>query len=271
MKSPSPVVRRAKVSAPVRKFLASREPRTANRELRGILHVSRSNATVCVRKEVVMLAMGNVPVFCATTEGQTRRIAAEIAATLREQGFVSDVHCLSEAMPAVNWLDVRGVVVGASIHAGRHQKAAVDFVTREARHLSARPSAFFSVSLSAASRNPAEVDAARGLATHFARQAGWEPTRVLSIAGKLAYSQIRFRDPTDHAVHRVAGRGSDRHQPRLRVHGLEPGASVRTRRGDGRIPTQPHSRVSPGGLMIGPAGPGTFSAGREISRTTSRS
>ena len=123
-----------------------------------------------------MLATGNVPVFCATTEGQTRRIAAEIAATLREQGFVSDVHRLSETMPAVNWLNVRGVVVGASIHAGRHQKAAVDFVTREARHLSARPSAFFSVSLGAASRNTAEVDAARGLATYFVRQTGWDPT-----------------------------------------------------------------------------------------------
>ena len=143
-------------------------------------------------RQVVMLAMGNVPVFCATTEGQTRRIAAEIAATLREQGFVSDVHCLSEPMPAVDWSNVRGVVVGASIHAGRHQKAAADFVRREAGHLSACPSAFFSVSLSAASRNPAEVDAARGLATHFVRQTGWEPTRVLSVAGKLAYSQYGF-------------------------------------------------------------------------------
>ena len=192
----------------------SREPRAASRELEAGSALARLlfERDECVRREVVMLAMGNVPVFCATTEGQTRRIAAEIAATLREQGFVSDVHCLSEAMPAVNWSDVRGVVVGASIHAGRHQKAAVDFVTREARHLTAVPSAFFSVSLSAASRNPAEVDAARGLATHFARQTGWEPTRVLSIAGKLAYSQVRFRDPTDHAVHRVAGRGSDRHQ-----------------------------------------------------------
>jgi len=143
-------------------------------------------------RQGVMLAMGNVPVFCATTEGQTRRIATEIAATLREQGFVSDVHCLSEAMPVVDWSNVRAAVVGASIHAGRHQKTAADFVRREAGHLSACPSAFFSVSLSAASRNPAEVDAARGLATHFVRQAGWEPTRVLSVAGKLAYSQYGF-------------------------------------------------------------------------------
>lgn len=139
-----------------------------------------------------MLTAGIVPVFCATTEGQTRRIAAEIAATLRAQGFVSDVHCLSDSMPPVDWLNVRGVVVGASVHMGRHQKVALDFATREASHLSARPSAFFSVSLSAASKNPAEVDAARGLATNFLRQTRWQPNRVLSVAGKLAYSKYGF-------------------------------------------------------------------------------
>ena len=139
-----------------------------------------------------MLWMGSVPVFCATTEGQTYRIASEIAATLRQQGFVSEVHCLSEAMPPIDWVNVRGVVVGASIHAGRHQRIAVEFARREAPHLSVRPSAFFSVSLSAASRNPAEVDAARGLAVSFGRQVGWQPTRILSVAGALAYSRYGF-------------------------------------------------------------------------------
>jgi menaquinone-dependent protoporphyrinogen oxidase len=139
-----------------------------------------------------MPATGIVPVFCATTEGHTRRIAAEIAATLREQGFVSNVHCLSDPMPPVDWQNVSGVVVGASVHARRHQKVAADFVVREANQLAARPSAFFSVSLAAASRNPAEVDAARGLARNFLRQTRWQPDRVLSVAGKLAYSQYGF-------------------------------------------------------------------------------
>ena len=142
--------------------------------------------------ENIMTAHGVVPVFCATIEGQTRRIAAEIAAILREQGFVSDVHCLSESMPTVDWQNVRGVVVGASIHIGRHQKVAADFVRREAQHLSACPSAFYSVSLSAASRNPAEVEAARNLALGFVRETGWQPNRVFSVAGKLAYTKYGF-------------------------------------------------------------------------------
>ena len=88
--------------------------------------------------------------------------------------------------------DVRAVVIGASIHVGRHQKAAVDFARHEAPHLNARPSAFFSVSLSAGSRNAAEVDAARGLAQDFVRAAGWTPQRIRCFAGKLAYSQYGF-------------------------------------------------------------------------------
>ena len=38
---------------------------------------------------------GTVPVFYVTTEGQTRQIAEEIAATLREQGFDSEALELS--------------------------------------------------------------------------------------------------------------------------------------------------------------------------------
>ena len=132
-----------------------------------------------------------VPVFYVTTEGHTRTIAEQVASTLRQQGFDSEARELSPGT-RVDWPDVRAVVMGASIHIGRHQKAAVDFARHEAVHLNARPSAFFSVSLSAGSRNPAEVDAARELAENFVRAAGWKPQRVRCFAGKLAYSQYGF-------------------------------------------------------------------------------
>jgi menaquinone-dependent protoporphyrinogen oxidase len=55
--------------------------------------------------------------------------------------------------------------------------------------LAVRPSAFFSVSLSAGSRKPAEVEAARALAAAFVKAQGWQPRRVACFARKLAYSQ----------------------------------------------------------------------------------
>ena len=136
--------------------------------------------------------MGSVLVFYATTEGHTRLIAEQIASTLREQGLDCEARSLSRDMAPVNWPDVRGVVLGASLHGGSHQKTAADFARHEARHLSARPSAFFSVSLSAGSRKPAEVEAARALAAAFVTAAGWEPSRVACFAGKLAYGQYGF-------------------------------------------------------------------------------
>ena len=136
--------------------------------------------------------MGTVPVFYATTDGHTRRIAEQIASTLRQQGFESEARGLSKDMPPVDWLNVRGVVLGASIHRSQHQQVALDFATREAGHLSIRPSAFFSVSLSAGSRNPAEVDAARGLANAFVRAARWQPRHIACFAGKLAYTNYGF-------------------------------------------------------------------------------
>jgi menaquinone-dependent protoporphyrinogen oxidase len=136
--------------------------------------------------------MGSVPVFYATSEGHTRQIAETIASTLREQGLESEAVELKAGAAPPDWSTISGAVVGASIHAGRHQPAAAAFVAREAAHLSAIPASFFSVSLAIASRNAPEVDAARGIAARLVQGAGWQPRRVACFAGKLAYTQYWF-------------------------------------------------------------------------------
>src|SRR5262245_7738921 len=136
--------------------------------------------------------MPRVPVFYATTEGQTKRIAEAIAGSLRFEGFDSEALPLSRGMTPPDWTQIGGAVVGASIHAGRHQREARDFVMREAAQLNLRPSAFFSVSLSAGSRNPKEVDAAHGLATAFVHSAGWQCQQLACFAGRLAYTKYGF-------------------------------------------------------------------------------
>jgi menaquinone-dependent protoporphyrinogen oxidase len=87
---------------------------------------------------------------------------------------------------------VRGAFVGASLHAGKHQKVAERFVKAHAAQLTGVASAFFSVSLSAASKNAKEVEAADHLAKAFPVACGWVPVRVVSIAGRLAYREYGF-------------------------------------------------------------------------------
>ena len=136
--------------------------------------------------------MARVPVFYATTEGHTRRIAQAIASTLRERGLDSEAIDVAAQTEPPDWLYITAAIVGGSLHGGRHQRAVETFVTREAAHLAARPAAFFSVSLSAASSNPEKAAAARKIATTFVQGAGWSPHRVTCFAGKLAYSQSGF-------------------------------------------------------------------------------
>ena len=132
-----------------------------------------------------------VPVFYATTEGQTHRIAERLAARLRERGLDSEALDIAAAaqLPDPDWRNVRGAIVGASLHIGRHQKIATEFAKKYRDQLNARPSAFFSVSMSAASANASERDTAMSIARTFVESTGWRPASVVSIAGRLAYTQ----------------------------------------------------------------------------------
>jgi menaquinone-dependent protoporphyrinogen oxidase len=139
------------------------------------------------------LAECDIPVFYATTEGQTRRIAERLAAIFREKGFTS--RALDVASPNadyVDWPRVRAALVGASLHAHRHQRSAETFVREHAADLNAHPSAFFSVSLAAISPMSAERDAAAQIASKLPVRTGWHPNKIACLAGRLAYTQYGF-------------------------------------------------------------------------------
>lgn len=134
-----------------------------------------------------------VPVFFATSEGQTRRIATRIASVLHDLGLEScAIDVAGRDAVEIDWTHVRGALVGASLHVGKHQKTAERFVKAHADDLSGVPSAFFSVSLSAASKNAKEVVAADKLARAFPIACGWSPARIVTVAGRLAYRQYGF-------------------------------------------------------------------------------
>lgn len=134
--------------------------------------------------------MCEVPVLYARTEGQTRRVAERIAERLRQDGVSGQAILIgSKEAKKIDWEHIRGVSVGASLHAGKHQASAVAFVREHRMHLSTRPSLFFSVSLAAASKNSNEAADARRIAEGFAAETGWQPHRIACVAGRLAYMQ----------------------------------------------------------------------------------
>jgi menaquinone-dependent protoporphyrinogen oxidase len=146
-----------------------------------------------VRHAALEAVMCEIPVFYATTEGQTRRIAERLAQMLRSRGFNSlAIDVTAPEAWAIDWPHVRGAFLGASLHGGKHQASALAFARTHIRELSACPSTFFSVSLSAASKLPHERAAARRIAEQFVARTYWRPRSIVCLAGRLAYTQYGF-------------------------------------------------------------------------------
>jgi menaquinone-dependent protoporphyrinogen oxidase len=132
--------------------------------------------------------MSRVLILYATREGHTARIAARIAQVLRDCGH--DVECrrAEEVSDRPEIAAYGAVIVGASIHYGAHPRALRSLLRRHGSALAARPTAFFSVSLSGGGPGAKPAAAQRYLET-FLRQTEWRPELSASFAGALQYSQ----------------------------------------------------------------------------------
>lgn len=135
--------------------------------------------------------MTEILVLYASTHGHTGRIATGIGLAIERAGATADVRRIGEG--AEIELDrYDAVVVGASIHAGKHQRQIVEWVRHRAGLLNAMPGAFFSVSLTAAEGTPDADATARRLIAEFTEATGWRPSIARSFAGALQYREYRL-------------------------------------------------------------------------------
>lgn len=135
--------------------------------------------------------MARILIVYATTEGQTAKIARHIAAALEDLGHAVTVTLADEA-PGLETGTWDAVIVGASLHEGRFQRAAQGFVRAHRAALAALPGAFFGVSLGAASDDSAERVEVERLIAGFGQAAGWQPARTASFAGALRYTRYSW-------------------------------------------------------------------------------
>jgi menaquinone-dependent protoporphyrinogen oxidase len=131
--------------------------------------------------------MPRILVLYASTHGHTANIATRIAATLEADGATVDLQRLSESQPVPT--DYDAVVLGASIHAGHHQRALVKWAERHHTALDLNPSAFFSVSLTAADDTEEANAATQGYLDDFVEQTDWTPNRSATFAGAVQYRE----------------------------------------------------------------------------------
>jgi menaquinone-dependent protoporphyrinogen oxidase len=136
--------------------------------------------------------MAKLLIVYGTTEGHTARIARRMADIVEELGHEVDLRDskdLRDRRLEDRW---DAILVGGSVHAGEHQSSLREFARRNRELLEARPSAFFSVSLTAAEPDEDSRRETRAAVDRFAVETGWRPDRVEPIAGALVYSQYNL-------------------------------------------------------------------------------
>ena len=130
--------------------------------------------------------MSRILIAYGTTEGQTAKIADFIAEVVRRLGHSADAVNVKQSDPGIDGYDA--VIVGGSIHMGKHEEYLVDFVQRNRTTLERQPSALFSVSLAA----HGDTANAEAYVARFEQETGWRPAQVGLFAGALLYSQYGF-------------------------------------------------------------------------------
>ena len=125
----------------------------------------------------------------ATNYGQTAKIARRMADLLIASGEAVTLVNAGNHPRDFHAGEFDGVIIGGSIIGGRHQHALVRFVRPHRALLNTIPSAFFSVSGSAASPLETERAKARQLVDEFLDTAGWQPVLTETIGGAMAYTK----------------------------------------------------------------------------------
>lgn len=146
--------------------------------------------------------MANIYLPFGTVEGQTARIAEYIAYVIREHGHearTADLQTAGDALPD----EYDAVIVGASVHMGKHEGVVTDFVRANKAALERLPSALFSVSLAVVG----DAERAESYVEKFEEETGWRPAHVGLFGGALLYSEYGFFKR--HMMKRiVSGQGS---------------------------------------------------------------
>jgi menaquinone-dependent protoporphyrinogen oxidase len=124
-----------------------------------------------------------------TSHGQTAKVARYLAELLTAAGDAVTLSNVDALPRGPRPSDFDGVMVGSPILFGRHRRAIRRFVLAHRDALNDLPSAFFSVSGSAAGRTEAERGAARACVEEFLRETGWRPALTETIAGAMAYTK----------------------------------------------------------------------------------
>jgi menaquinone-dependent protoporphyrinogen oxidase len=161
------------------------------------------------------LAMARVLVAYASKEGHTEHIAHHVARKLEDLRQVTRLINLSSHDGEAGADDYDASIIAGSIHRGGFAPELTSFLMRHGPAIRTHPSAFLTVSLSAASHDAHELAGLGEIADRFLFEAGWQPDFVEHVAGAVHDRQLSLIEKV--VLHSV-----------VRQHGHDVGAAGNT-------------------------------------------
>lgn len=131
--------------------------------------------------------MTRMLVLYGTTDGQTRKVALHLGIALRHAGVDADVIMASPT--AAGPEGYAGVIVAASLIAGKYQRNVRAWLSRHAPALRGKPTAFVSVCMMVRDTRPETQRRLQGIMRDFVDSCGWMPSHLKPVAGALAYTR----------------------------------------------------------------------------------
>jgi menaquinone-dependent protoporphyrinogen oxidase len=132
-------------------------------------------------------------VLYGTTEGQTRKVSEFVSDRLKAVGHDANLVDASDAASSdIKLREFDGVLVAASVHVGRYQSSVQEYVRSRYQTLNGIRTAFLSVSLSAASKDPDDVKGIAECVRQFTTDTLWKPGEIHHVAGAFRFTQYDF-------------------------------------------------------------------------------
>jgi menaquinone-dependent protoporphyrinogen oxidase len=134
--------------------------------------------------------MCRILVVYGTTEGHTAKIAHAIKRRLLFHGHEVDVANAATSEPYP--MSYSGVMVAASVHAGRYQDEIVRWVFDHAPVLNTSTTAFVSVCLGVLQHDPKVDRELQAIVDAFLKTTSWHPSQTICVAGALKYTRYNL-------------------------------------------------------------------------------
>lgn len=132
----------------------------------------------------------NILFAYGTTEGQTKKIAHHVEATLKSDGHSCTTHSCDETRDVPDVATFDAVIIAGSVHQKRHQPEITAFIEGQHAALASKPGAFISVSLSIT--DPDGKAEAQQYVDDFVTETGWTPTATHLAAGAVRFLEYDF-------------------------------------------------------------------------------